>query len=472
MNKEVIGIFWSAVERFSEQAVQFITSIILARLLLPSDFGLIAMTLVLINILRTLNEIGFGAALMQKLDRDDLDYSTVFVFNIFLGTILYIFVFLIAPSFAVFFEQPKLTFIVRLIGLSLIINSFAYVQRIKFMIDVDFKTQSKVQGIAALISGTIGILAAINEFGVLSLVFQILTSTIISTFLIMYFSNWQLKFNFSFNRFKPLFDFSYKLILSRVINTIFEQSYSLLIGKFYQANILGYFNRAQTFVSLSSNNITSIIQRVSVPILCEAQDDNLKLKKILLKYISFTALIVYPLLFGLFFLAEPLIIFILTEKWQSSVMILKILCPIGLFYVISTFNKNIFNATGKTNLSLQSEIIKKIIIVVILFIALKFGFKILLFAQLLISIIEFLIDIFYTKKQIGLTFIEQIDNVKEVFFASAIMIFFMFISTFHVEEDITKLIVGFLTGSFCYTLICYFFNIANFRFYLRKILYK
>ncbi|MDR0231292.1 MAG: lipopolysaccharide biosynthesis protein [Dysgonamonadaceae bacterium] len=472
MNKAVKGVFWSGIERFSTQIVQFIISVILARLLLPADFGIVAITLIIMNVLQVINETGFGAALMQKLDRDELDFSTVFVFNIFLSLVLYGLLYLSAPFIAAFFEQPILTDLTRILGLNLIISSFIVVQRARLFIKVDFKTQAKAAFIAIVISGGVGIYCAYVGMGVMALIIQSLLNNGINTLLLWIFVKWQPKLQFSYSRFTGLFKYAYKLVLAQLINRVFQEMYSLVIGKVYSPAQLGYFNRAKSFEQLSANNIYTIVGRVSTPLLCEVQKDNDKMGQVLLKFIQNTAFIVYPLLFGMFVLAEPLIRVLLTDKWLPAVWILKVLCPIGLFYVISTFNRNVFNATGRTDWALESEIIKKCIFVAILAIAIYFGFKALVYSQILIAIIEFFIDTFYTKKQIGLTLLKQIKSVVAIFLAALSMAFFVWFVTLFLVNDIYKLIIGSIIGIFVYSIVCYMCNVSSFREKFQLIIAK
>lgn len=462
-DRAVKGVIWSAIERFSVQIVQFVVTIILARLLSPTDFGIVAIILVVMNILQIFNEVGFGAALMQKLDRDELDFSTVFVFNLIFGVILYMVLYLIAPHFASFFKLPDLAKLTRLLGLNLIISSFIVVQRTKLFIKVDFKTQAKAALIAIILSGCVGIYCAYNGMGVMALLVQQLLNNIINTLFIWLFVKWKPKLKFSYQRFMILYNFAYKLILARLVNTIFQEAYSLVIGKMYAPAQLGYFNRAKSFVSISSNNITTIVQKVSIPILCEAQKNKEKMGSQLLEFIQKTAFIVYPLLFGLYVLAEPLIRVLLTDKWLPSVWMLQVLCPVGLLFVISTFNLNVFNATGRTDWALKSEIIKKILNVLILIGAVLVSFEALIYSQIVIALLDFLIDTYYTKKQIYLNRARQLKSVSGILVVSLIMSLIIKLSTINILNDLWKLVIGFSAGVFTYTLICYLFNISEFR---------
>lgn len=470
--RAVKGVVWSGIERFSVLIVQFVISVLLARILSPSDFGLLALVLVVINILEVLNEVGFGAALMQKLDRDDLDFSTVFVFNMVLGIVLYGLVYLFAPYMALFFNKPELTLLIRLVGLNLIISSFVIVQRTRLWISVDFKTLAKASFIAVLISGSIGVYCAYSGWGVMALIVQLLVNNLVNTLLIWLMVKWKISLRFSYDRFVGLFNYAYKLILARLVNSVFNEIYSIVIGKAYSATQLGYFNRAKSFTELSSGNITSIVQRVSTPLLCEAQHDNKRMGEVLLKFIKNTAFIVFPLLCGLFVLAEPLIRILLTDKWLPSVWILRVLCPVGMMYVISTFNINVFNATGRTDWALKSEIIKKNIYVGIIAIAVFFGFEALIYSQILIGFIELIISTYYTKKQIELTLFYQIASLSSIFFLSLIMAIIVWSVTFTMSNEYYQLLIGIFAGVISYSIMAYFLNANNFRDVLKSEILK
>jgi len=461
------GVTWSAIERFLTQGVQFVISIILARLLSPSDFGLIALVLVVLNVLQTINEVGFNTALMQKIDRDELDFSTVFVMNIFLGIILYGILYAIAPLIALFFEKTELINLTRIVGLNLIITSLIVVQQTKLFIIVDFKTQTKASIVAATASGIVGIYFAYHGFGVFALVYQSLINNGLNTLLIWFLVGSRPKLQFSYSRFTRLFSFAYKLILVRMINVLFQQSFSAVIGKVFSFDQLGFFNRANSFVLLTSNNITGIVQRVSTPMLCESQYDLQYMGRILTKFMRSTAMIVFPILFGLFVLAEPLIDVLLTDKWLPAAWMLQVLCPVGIFYLISTFNRNVFNATGKTGWALKSELIKKIFFIIIIGIAIYSSFTALIVSQLIIAIIDFIIDTYYTKKQIGLTLLQQLKSISGVFIASLVMSGFVYISIVNVNSNVVKLILGFVIGFVTYSTICYTFNVCDFRTIIR-----
>lgn len=469
-NRVVSGISWSAIQQFSTQGIQFIVSVILARILTPSEFGLVAISLVILNILQTINETGFGAALMQKLDRDDVDFNSVFFLNLALGVGLYLILFLAAPFLKYVFHEDQVTSVIRLIGLNLIISSFVVVQRTKLMIAVNFKTWTVATVVGAVISGICSIIYALNNGGVYAIVLQSLMNNLITTAMIWACVKWRPSFKVSLERLKSLYNFAYKLIVARLINTVFNEVYSATISIFFAPKDLAFYNRANSFQSIGTSSITSVFQRVSIPIMCERQNSIELLASTLNRFVGTTALIVYPLLTLLIILARPLILCLLTDKWSESIWILQFISISGFFYVISTFNLNLFNATGKTSLALKCESLKKgVAIAIIVLAVMSKSFTYLVFAQVAIAIIDFIITTYYTKQLVNLSIIEQLSAVFPVLIACCIMGAIVFLSTIIIENILLKLIVGALIGVGAYCIIIIIANINNSRRILSKL---
>lgn len=462
-NKAINGIAWSTIERFSVQGVQFIVSIILARLLTPTDFGLVAIVVVFSTIFQTINESGFNLALIHKLDRDDVDYSTVFYSNIAIGVISYLLLFFIAPFLADFYGAESFTMVMRIQSLTLIVNAFGLVQTAKYTINVDFKTLARASLIAAIVSGMIGIIFAYIYHNVYAIVLQSLLYSLVYVFLMWAYSKWRPKIVFSTKRFKGLFDYAYKLIFARLISVVFEDIYSLAIGKLYTPSVLGLYNRASAFTNISSRNIIGSVQRVSTPMLCQAQKSNVDMQAVLLRFISSTALIVYPILAGLMVLAEPLVQVILGSKWSGASIFIYFTCPIGFFYLISTFNRNVFNATGRTGWALKAEIIKKMIFVGVFLLTMRFQIEILLIGLIAISIIEMIVDTYFTYRQIGTTLLFQLKSLLPIILSSLIMAVVVGFTESLFSNNLAKLFVGSIVGLVVYLLICYFFNICGIK---------
>lgn len=469
-NRIVKGVSWSAIERFSVQAVQFIISVVLARLLMPEAYGVVALALVILNVLQTVNEVGFGAALMHKLDRDELDFSSVFVMNMVMGVSLYAILFFTAPLLENLFNVEGLAVVTRWIGLNLIITSFVVVQRTKLFIAVDFKTMAKASLCGAIISGIVGVVYAYCGGGVMALVAQSLSNNLITTVIIWAHSKWHPTFKFSWKRFVALFNYAYKLILARFVNTVFNEVYSAVVGAFYSPAQLGLFNRAKSFETMSSSNITQIVQRVSTPILCEKQKDYKELGQSLIYFIRNTAFFVFPLLFGLLVLADPLIRALLTDKWEGAIWILQVLCPVGMLYVFSTFNLTIFNATGRMDWALKCETIKKIVDIAIIVGAVSISFEALVWSQVVIAVFELVVNLWYTKKQIGLGYLEQFRSVARVFICSVLMALIVGLVASLIEIELLKLIIGVFVGVIVYAGLCLAMNVNNSRNLIKKIL--
>lgn len=465
------GVKWSAIQQFSTQIIQFVITIILARLLLPEEFGVVAVSMIVLNILQVINETGFGAALMQKLDRDETDFFSVFVLNITMGVVLYVALYFCAPFLSILFKLPQLTGVIRLLGLNLVISSFMVVQQTKLMINVDFKTLTKATMSGAIIAGIAGIIAAYKGAGVYALVLQSLLSKFISVAAVWWMVKWRPIFKFSVRRLKALFQFAYKLILARLINVIFEEVYSSVVALFFNATQLAFFNRANSFQYITSKNIVTIVQRVSVPIMCEKQKSITDLRNVTLSFINKTSLVIIPLMVLLFVLAKPLVICLLTEKWIESAWILQIIVISGYFYNISAFNMNVFNATGRTDLALKCETIKKIIsIAVIATTLLLRSFPALVWSSAICALVECMINILYTRKLLGTTLLMQFKGLVKPTLAGIAMGIIVYLLTFLTGNPYIRLFVFGIVGVLVYMAVCYSFNICDFRKLLKSSL--
>ena len=315
-SKTVSGVLWSAVERFSLQGVQFVINILMARLLLPSDYGMIGMLAVFLQISQTFVDSGFSDALVQKKDRTETDLSTVFYFNIVISVLLYVLLFISAPYIAQFYRMPELTLVTRIIMLNLIFSSFTAVPKTILTIRIDFRTQSKISLISAIISGVVGIIMAYKGTGVWALVAQTLLNAILITFLFFCCVNWRPLRIFSKASFQGLFSFGSKLLFSRLIHALYYNLYAIVIGRQYSSIELGYYTRAEQFAIFPSGNINAIISRVTFPILSSIQDDDKRLALAYRKYIRLASFLIFPLMIGLAAIAEPLVSFLLSAKWS------------------------------------------------------------------------------------------------------------------------------------------------------------
>ena len=339
--KTVHGVIWSALERFSLQGVQFLINIVMARLLLPSDYGLIAMLAIFLQISQAFVDSGFTNALIQRKDRNEVDFSTVFYFNIVIAVVFYLILFVAAPWIADFYHMPALVAVTRVIALNLIISALSAVHKTKLTIAIDFKTQAKASFTAAVVSGVMGIWMAYTGWGVWSLVVQTLMNALFLTLLLYYFLRWRPLLVFSVSSFRRLFAFGSKLLVSGLIHTIYYNLYVLVIGRKFSARELGFYTRAEQFAIFPSSNLNAVISRVTFPILSSIQDDTDRLADVYRKYIRLASFIIFPLMMGLAALAKPVIVLLLTEKWVGAVVLLQILCFDWMFDHLSVINLNL-----------------------------------------------------------------------------------------------------------------------------------
>lgn len=414
-SKTVTGLLWSFIDRFSQQGITFIVGIILARLLTPKEFGLIGMITIFIAISESFIDSGFSQALIRKKDCTEKDYSTVFYFNLAVGLLFFFILFFSAPAIATFFEEPKLTMLVRVLGSVLIIDSFTIIQRTTLTKRINFKLQTKVSIIASLLSGAVGITMAYMGYGVWSLVAKTLAQRFFNSLLLWYWNYWKPQLVFCIKSFKELFSFGSRLLLSGLINTIYQNIYYLVIGKYFSAQELGFYTRAEQFKNLPSSNINGIISRVSYPVLSQMQDNPAKLKAGYKKIIKSTMFITFILMMGMAAMAEPMIITLIGEKWRTSVEYLQLLCFVGIFYPLSALNLNMLNVKGRSDLFLRLEIIKKIIALPTIIIGIYFGINIMILGMIFISLLAYYLNSYWSGKLINYPMREQIADILPSF---------------------------------------------------------
>ena len=465
------GVIWSAIERFSVQGIQFILSIIIARFVLPSEYGLIAMLSIFLAIAQTFVDSGFSNALIQKKNRTKEDFSTVFYFNIVIALVIYSLFYLFAPSIASFYEEPKLTSVSRWIGLSLIINGFSIVQRAKLTIALNFKMQAKASLIAVFLSGIVGVYLAYMGYGVWALVSQSLINSFINAILLWFFANWMPQWCFSWNSFRSLFSFGSKLLLSGLMHTVYTNLYSLVIGKKYSAMDVGLYNRANHFALFPSSNIVSVITRAIYPVQCQIQDDDEKLNASFIQYLRMTCLFVFPLMVMIAALSDPLIRFLLTDKWLPSAELLSILAFAYMWCPVMMINNQILNVKGRSDYFLKAEIVKKVMVFLILFAILPFGVKILCWGVVLYNFVDMAIIIYFVKKVVRTSYLEQIRNLFPLFSISILMGIMVFGIIDYVAVSLYfKLVIGLVVAIGLYVALGLLFHIKE--FYMGIILLK
>lgn len=470
-SKSVRGIFWSAVEKFSLQGVQFVISIILARLLTPTDFGIIGMLSVFLSISVTFIDCGFSSALIRQKDVSKSDYGTAFLVNLSISILAFLILFATAPLIANFYNMPELKSVTRVVSVTLIINALFTVHKVKLTRNIDFKKQSYASLFSAIISGILGITFAYNGFGVWSLVYQSICNSVLTLICMCILLKWFPIPILNINSFKNLFDFGSKIFISSLIHTIYSNLYNIVIGKQFSASALGFYTRANHFVSLPITNITGILSRVTYPILAQLQNETERLKSIYLKYLSITCLAVFPLMTGLMALAKPLVFILIGNKWESCVILLQILCFGMMLDPICTINLNLLYVKGRSDLVLKLEIIKKTIAITILIISLPFGLIGLCIGRAIYGVIATFLNMRYTRNFINLSIWQQTKMLLPMYILSLFMGGICFLINLTNLNDICKLILGTIIGMTIYISLAYIFKIEAF-FNLLKIVKK
>lgn len=468
-NKAAKSVMWSAVERFSVQGIQFILTIIIARLVSPSDYGLIAMLGIFLAIAQTFIDSGFSNALIQKQDRTETDFSTVFYFNIVVGVVVYILLYLCSPFIAGFYNEPKLDLITKVVGLNLIISSFSVVQRAKLTIALNFKLQAVISLIAVVISGTIGVYLAYTGYGVWAIVFQFLLNNLLNTLLLWIFAKWCPKQSFAVSSFKQLFSFGSKLLFSDLLNVIYVNLYTLVIGKKFSATNLGYYNRAYTLTYFPSGNIGQIITRAMYPLQCSIQDNEILLRDSFIKYIRITCFFIFPLMILLCLLAKPIVILFLTEKWLPAVPLIQILAIAYMWDPIMRINENILKVKGRSDYILKSEIIKKILAVVILLLTLPFGIKAICIGSIIYSLTDMSIISIYVKKCINISLVNELFELRYIILTNISLCIFVYILTLFISNPYILVFGISIIGILYYLLISKVLKLKEFSAFIELI---
>ena len=417
-DKTVKGVFWSAVERLSVQAVFFLITVIMARLLTPHDYGLIGMLAIFIEVSQALVDSGFHNALIRKQNRTEVDNCTMFYFNIVASAIIYFILWAIAPLVAEFYDSPLLCNVMRVVCLGIILNSFGLVQRTLLTIKLDFKTQMKSSLLAALVSGVIGIWMAYSGYGIWAIVAQQLSNYGINTGLLWFFTNWRPKLLYSWQSFRELFGYGSKLVAASILNTVYNNIYQIVIGKIFTPASLGHYTRAKQFADFPSSNLANIIQRVTFPVLSELQNEDEKLKIAYIKVLRMIAFLLFPIMCVVAGVSRPLILTLLGEKWMFCAVLLPIICFTLMWNPIHSLNLNFLQVKGRSDLFLKLEIIKKIVGVIILAASVPFGLLAMCYSGIFATIIGLYINTYYTGKLIGVGFLRHIKEVLNILLLS------------------------------------------------------
>jgi teichuronic acid exporter len=455
-SKAVKGVAWSFVGNSANRIIQFVISLILARLLTPADYGLIGMIGVFMGLANTFIDSGFSSALIQYKDRSNVDYCTVFYVNFGMSLLMYGLLAVSAPWIADFYNEPRLVAIIRVYCLTLIIGSLAAINGIILTIDLNFKKGTIISTVSALLSAGVGLIFAFTGFGVWALVFQQLAASLIRCVLLLYMSRWFPSLVFSVKSFKRLFSFGSKLLASGLLHTVYSNLYPLIIGKKFSAADLGYVSRAQGFNDIIASNLTSVLTSAAFPILSKIQDDDERLLRAYSGYIRMSAFTVFPLVLFLCGVAKPLILFLLTEKWAPSIPLMQILSFSYLWLGIVQINLNLLYVKGRSDLVFRLEIIKKSIAIGILIITTIIGnLTIMCLGMTFYSFIALYLNTIYTKRLLNYGFMTQIKQIWPYLFYSLIIMAEGLFFSWLIDNSLLSLVVSSIVCMTTYFALCY-----------------
>ncbi len=450
MNKVIQNLFWRFAERSGAQIVSFIVSIVLARILVPEDYGTIALVTVFTAILQVFVDSGLGTALIQKKDADDLDFSSVFYFNFCVCIILYVGMFIAAPYIALFYEDRNLTSVVRVLSFTLVISGVKGIQQAYVSRNMLFKRFffSTIGG--TIFSAFLGIGMAYTGLGVWALVAQQLSNAAIDTLILWITVKWHPKRMFSWKRLKSLLTFGWKLLVSALLDTVYNNLRNLIIGKFYTSTDLAFYNQGDKFPKIVVTNINTSIDSVLLPTMSNVQDDRERVKQMTRRAIKTSTYVMAPLMMGLAFCAEPIVKLVLTDKWLPCVPFLRIFCITYMFWPVHTANLNAINAMGRSDWFLRLEIVKKITGMIILLSTMWFGVMAMAYSLLLSSVLSQIINSWPNRKLLNYGYLEQVRDFAPGILLAVIMGICVYFVGFLPFSIIITLLIQTVVGAVIY----------------------
>lgn len=437
---------WGAIEKISTMGIQFVVSMVLARLLSPSDYGTIAMLTVFIAISDQFVTCGFANALIRKPDCQDVDYSTAFWFNIVAGVGFYGILFCIAPFVADFYGMDILCPILRVCGLALPIGALRLVQYAILVKHLKAEKTAIIHFVCSIVSGVIGIYMAYTGYGVWSLVAQQLTSGLLTALILWTTSDWYPRWEFSHESMKYLWGFGSKMLVTGIISSIYGNIYSILIGKFYDRAALGVFNRGQKLAKLFPDVAESVFVKNSLPILSQLQDDKERLTHVYRELVKVACFITIPAVCMISVLAEPFVRVVLTEKWMASVVYIQLFAATSFLSPANSINLNLLQTFGRSDYTLKAEILKKSICLIVVFTLLPFGPLTLALGSCCMDVLAFSINLYFAKKLSGLHYTMQIKDVLPILVSSILMSAIMLLTVTWIGSNLLKMIIGVIIG--------------------------
>lgn len=437
------SLYWSFLNQFANYGIQFAIGIVMARLLSPADYGITALPAVFMAVAGIfVDGGGFGSALVRKPEITEKDLATSFYYSIVVGLFCYLSLFFASPWIAAFYNAPILKDIMKVTAIGFLIGPLNTPQTIILKRRLDFKTPTKVNITCRILSGIVGLTLAFIGYGVWALVLSSLFSSIVSLILNWWVVRWYPKTSWSKESFKYLWNYGNKMMGAQLLNTLYNNITPVIIGKFFSPALLGVYNRAQGYAALPSNNISGAISSVTFPVISKIQDDPERLERAYRKMLRTAAFVIFPLMMVLSALARPLIIVMITEKWEACILLLQIICFNKMWWPIHAMNVNLLLVKGRTDLFLRLEIIKKILSLCILFSTLPFGIVTFCVGGVFISIICLFINTYYTGKLIKVGFWVQMKDIIPTFTLSLCIWLLLQGTCLLIDNYVVQIIVG------------------------------
>lgn len=452
--KAIRGVAWSAVEKFSRQGLMTLFTILIARQLSPSDYGLVAMLSIFLIIAQVFVDSGFVEALIQKQDRTETDFSTTFWFNIGVALLVYVTLLLFSPLIAGFYGEPLLGELLPWMALVFVINAFRTVQQAKLNIAMDFRRQAWITIIAVSVSGGTGLWMAYNGFGVWTLVWQPLLQNFLNVLLLWISAGWMPSLIFSKNSFRELFGFGSKLLASRTLHALYSHGSFLLVGKFFSPSATGLYSQSTQMTSFIPAAISDVVARVAYPIECELQDSDEELQRRFFQMLRMTCFILFPSMMGIAALAEPAVRLLLTGKWLDAVPLIRILCFAYVWWPASQMSWQLLNAKHRSDYNLKAEIVKKTIGITILFISMLGNIKTVCAGVLVYFIVDIIVITWFTARVLPrVTFTSEMKVMLPILVRAAVMGTCVYLLDNMISSDVVSLAVGIVAGIVLYLTI-------------------
>ena len=454
---------WSAIDNVAQFGVQFIVSIVLARLLSPDDYGLIGIITIFTTVCTAIISGGFSNALIRTQKPTDEDYNTAFICNLLMSILLYAIVFFCSPLIADFFNRQELVALTRVSSFTMIIGALGIVQQTRLTKRIDFKTQTKITLIASVASGVIGIVLALMDFGVWALVIQGIISQMLRTVFLWIFNHWAPSIRFSKESFNRLFGFGWKMMASSILDSLWTQLYQVVVGKFYSPATLGQYTRAQQFSTLFSSNLTTVIQRVTYPVLSDIQDEKERMVAAYRKIIKITMFMTFGLMLALGAVSEPLLYCLIGPKWHEAATYLPLICLVSSLYPLHAINLNMLQVQGRSDLFLGLEITKKIIGLAPFFVGAFVGIFPMLYTTVITNIIAYFLNSYFSGKLLGYSSWMQIRDIAPSFAISMTMAIVVYLLKYLPISNWIILPIQIVVGIFVFFSFCKITKIEEYK---------